>query len=257
MTEEVLIELMSDPPPQGSLDLSPLGKTLVVALLNEDAYKKDQQAGRHLNPVQASSTVTAAYWYQPKIELKPQDITLELKADNESEKIKINLTDLLPSSTVEQEVPYWIGCENDDDLVNHFTPNVITDLMQPAAVEEKNKHLGVLTRLRVAKATYEAFLNKLHGADKEDSGWLGSSSNEIKDILQEKERELNDNLTMVRKRLVELLESYEVKIRGNTVQLVESIDDLINAMGAEDVSEQEVQEYGKLLVLKRHYVRLP
>lgn len=266
MTEEVLIELESDPPPQGSLDLSPLGKTLVVALLNEEAYTLDKQAGRHLNPVQASSTVTAAYLYRPTIKLKPnfsaEVPTLELNKDEkEGDKYKtdqIQLTDLLPEVTEDQEVPYWIDCEK-HDLVKHFTPSAITDLMQPATKDKKNKHLGVLTRLRVARATYGDWVDKLnHDELSSTTDVTGQKPIMVKKLDEEKAM-LEENLKLVREKLVKLLESYRVIIRGNAVQLGEEDEDiyeLINAMGAKDASEQEVQEYGKLLVLKRQYDRL-
>ena len=263
MTEEVLIELMSDPPPQGSLDLSPLGKTLVVALLNEDVYKKDKEAGRHLSPVQASSTVTAAYWYMPMVKLPLQSkYTFKLRGKEE----EIDLPKLLPGKVTEQEVHYWIGCESDEDLVDHFTPNAITDRMQPANDGEKNDQLGILTRLRVANGAYKDLITKLDGGLKWDGKqfWKENEKKEKYDIvdnpidlLDKEKTRLTKKLKNARDALKKALESYEITIEGGTVSIKnQALDrDLYNIMG-EAIPEQAVQQYGKFLELKRHYDRL-
>jgi len=263
MTEEVLIELMSDPPPQGSLNLSPLGKTLVVALLNEEAYESDKAAKIHLKPVQSSSTMTAAYWYMPMVKLSPPE-SCELAVRGEKKPIDINIDSLLPDATDEQEVCYWIGCEKDEDLVNHFSPNAITDRMEPAQICKKNQHLGILTRLRLVSETYRDLISLL------DKGWKwdgtaiskeDEAGKGIQDLAKHLESEYarlkEEELKETRKVLLKALESYVVTIKGTTIQLKDiSSEEMVRAMGAESLSEQAVQQYGKLLELRRHYDRL-
>lgn len=168
------------------LGLPPLNNVLVNVLLNAEAYARNMEAGIDLQPIQCGSMTAAAYLFEPSITITP---TLPGKDPGV----------VLPEGNTDQVVDYWRNCRDENELSNHFSPSGVVDAMRPADPAASDR-LGMLTRLRVAEATYAGISSKL------EQGAANLQSKENLDAIAAEKNRLDIARDEVRKRLITTLE---------------------------------------------------
>ena len=197
--------------PIGGIGLPSLNNVLINVCLSKKKYEaaKNAGGGRELTPTQCSSMRQAAYTFKPEVTVTAATKELPIRrnsrvvADSQGggERAggsvateQVDPEELLPGATEEQEVPYWLNCSNESDLVAHFRPNAVVDVMRPA--NKAIDRLGLLKRLRVVSATLASAQSELQAG-------------RLKELTQE---QAAPALAVERERLQGLLRDVRTKI---------------------------------------------
>jgi len=103
-------------------------------------------------PIACSSTVKAACLFKPEIRITPSSVGgLELPSYLDDQK------------DIEQLMQYWRNCYDEKDLVDHFHPDSIVEILKST-----NGDIGLLLELRTGMKQLDLMIAMLDGGGKSD-----------------------------------------------------------------------------------------